>query len=562
MAYSFVTYTGNGSTTEYNISFSDAGSTPSKPYLASSHIKVKVAGSIQDPSTYTINEAGTTAKVVFSSAPVNLAAIRIYRETPKTAAGRLVDFQDGAVLTETDLDNSALQNLYIAQEAQDSGDGGIALDSDNSHWDVESKRLTNLAASVNTNDAVTKGEVDAMALYGGATTNPQVWAFTTENATTSTFTLTSPNPTSAINEVFVVYVDGAIQAPSGDAGSPVRDYKITVTGSTYTLVFETGAFPSNTGNTNCPPNGAKVFVQNFGTTRNVFDAPLDLEAVAAADVPLTLTANSGQTADLLRVNNSAGDTQLAKIDKDGDLTVASVTTAGASTTGSLSVTGVSTLTGNVTLSADITASTGDFIATAGDVTANSGSVTAQKIVTTGISGTPAANAVRAVNLVAENALTANTAAVSGHTTSATLATTGDITAGGRFVGPGMLFASCRFVGRTTSGTAWTRGAWKNLNVSGLTYDASADKYTVTFTNARPDGLSQHFAIIQPCFDAGDTVKAYSFYDRYEEANYGDSDERFIRSIRYHGVSSTKLEIFISSDFTSGQEPQDYMLMVF
>ena len=94
-----VTYTGNASTTGYALPFT---------YIATSHIKAY----LDNVETALFSVSGAT--LTFNSPPGNLVVITIKRITPTDA--RLVDFTDGSVLTEADLDQSADQNFYIAQE--------------------------------------------------------------------------------------------------------------------------------------------------------------------------------------------------------------------------------------------------------------------------------------------------------------------------------------------------------------------------------------------------------------------------------------------------------------
>ena len=133
-----VTYTGNGSTTGYAIPFS---------YIASSHIKAF----INNVATTAFTVSGST--LTFSSAPANSAVIRIERQTPTDA--RLVDFTDGSVLTEADLDQSADQNFFIAQETSDANQSAMTIDTDDK-FDAQSKVIKNVANPVNNNDAVNK----------------------------------------------------------------------------------------------------------------------------------------------------------------------------------------------------------------------------------------------------------------------------------------------------------------------------------------------------------------------------------------------------------------------
>jgi len=136
--YAQITYTGNGSTTSFAIPF---------PFIDSSHVKAYINGTIN--TNFTIS----TSTLVFATAPANGATVRIERQTPIDA--RLVDFQDGSVLTEADLDKSANQSFYIAQEVADDSVNNMAVDVDDK-WDAKSKAIKNLASPVNDNDAVNK----------------------------------------------------------------------------------------------------------------------------------------------------------------------------------------------------------------------------------------------------------------------------------------------------------------------------------------------------------------------------------------------------------------------
>ena len=126
-----VSYTGDGSTTSYSITF---------PFIDSTHIKAFVNG--VESTAFTISSSTLT----FTSAPANSAVIRIERQTPTNA--RLVDFTDGSVLTESDLDRSADQNFFIAQEITDDSASKLGLDTDDK-YNANSKVIKNLANPVN-----------------------------------------------------------------------------------------------------------------------------------------------------------------------------------------------------------------------------------------------------------------------------------------------------------------------------------------------------------------------------------------------------------------------------
>lgn len=136
--YAQVSYTGDGSTTQYAITFD---------YIDSTHVKAYLDGIAT--SAFTVSSSTLT----FTTAPANGVTVRIERATPIDA--RLTDFTDGSVLTEADLDQSANQNFYVAQEITDAQENNLQLDTDDK-FDARSKVIKNVADPVNNTDAVNK----------------------------------------------------------------------------------------------------------------------------------------------------------------------------------------------------------------------------------------------------------------------------------------------------------------------------------------------------------------------------------------------------------------------
>ena len=102
MPYSYATYTGNGSTTQFAVPFG---------YVRREHVFATVA---TVSATFTwVNDS----LIQMTTAPANGAAVRVYRLTPLTAP--LVDFADGATLVAADLDTNARQSIYTQQELDD-----------------------------------------------------------------------------------------------------------------------------------------------------------------------------------------------------------------------------------------------------------------------------------------------------------------------------------------------------------------------------------------------------------------------------------------------------------
>lgn len=101
MAVSIVTYTGDGSTTQYVITFE---------YISRDDVVVTIDGVA---ATFSFVNDTT---VEFSSAPAVDSTIVIKRGTPSEP---LVDFTDGSTLFEADLDLAHQQSRYLAEEARD-----------------------------------------------------------------------------------------------------------------------------------------------------------------------------------------------------------------------------------------------------------------------------------------------------------------------------------------------------------------------------------------------------------------------------------------------------------
>lgn len=132
MALSYVPYLADGVTDIFNIPF---------PYISKSHIQVRINGVLDNNVTFL-----TDATVKTSSMPPDGVIVEVRRVTPNSAL--LVDFADGSLLSEDDLDLFALQTLYVMQETQDFGEGKLSLDSAINQWDADGKRITNMADGI------------------------------------------------------------------------------------------------------------------------------------------------------------------------------------------------------------------------------------------------------------------------------------------------------------------------------------------------------------------------------------------------------------------------------
>lgn len=148
---SFVAFAGDGTTGPFSVPFS---------YLDKAHVGVTVDGVAVGFSWTT-----DSAVALDAAAPAGVL-VEIRRTTPREE--RLVDFTDGSVLLEADLDLGFLQQLYIAQEVLDAVENSVTRASDGTYT-AGGKRITDLADPEDDQDAVTKGYVDAVS--GAASAN-------------------------------------------------------------------------------------------------------------------------------------------------------------------------------------------------------------------------------------------------------------------------------------------------------------------------------------------------------------------------------------------------------
>ena len=152
MPLSYKEITSNGQSTQ-DLSFDF-------DYIEQDHISVYVDGVQKTFSTQWDFTDSNTVHFQSGLHPASGAIIRIERTTPSTT--RIVDFQDGSVLSEKDLDDSARQLFFISQEAADTAGEGItrsATGDFSAQIDGTNRRITNVADPVDAQDVATKNYI-------------------------------------------------------------------------------------------------------------------------------------------------------------------------------------------------------------------------------------------------------------------------------------------------------------------------------------------------------------------------------------------------------------------
>jgi len=145
MALSYQNYTGDNATTQFSIPFT---------YQDTAEISVTVDGVAETGLTFP-----SSSTVQLTSAPATGTLVQVRRSTDLTA--RAVDFASGSVLTEEDLDDSAIQVFHAAQESADRSADAVALDTDNK-WDAQGNVIKNVGTPIANDDAATKAYADGI----------------------------------------------------------------------------------------------------------------------------------------------------------------------------------------------------------------------------------------------------------------------------------------------------------------------------------------------------------------------------------------------------------------
>ncbi|EEE42866.1 phage tail fiber domain-containing protein [Roseibium alexandrii] len=207
MANSFVEHLGDGSTTNFAVSF---------PYLKPEHVSVLVDG-VDTSFTWT-----NDATVQISPAPAIDAVVRIQRSSSPDA--RLVDYQTPAILPEEVLNLDSKQAFYLAQEAVDKttdiiGRSGLS-------WDALGYKLTNVGDPEAGTDVITYSFLYNVFRPELTATYDQVLALSSDIITVSDNISTISDAVSLLQGISAEDI-GAVVAPSGVTVNHVPQWSTT-----------------------------------------------------------------------------------------------------------------------------------------------------------------------------------------------------------------------------------------------------------------------------------------------------------------------------------------------
>lgn len=278
MATTYVDYTATAGQTDFNFSF---------PYLEDSHVAVEVEGVNQVLTTnYTI-ETSPTQKIILSNPTTALAGgelVRIKRVSDPSTD--LVDFVNGSVLTETELDRAYRHNRYLSEEAYDGVNSGLRELEGSTNFNANNKQIKNLADGTLATDAVNKGYVDTQIALTDTNLAGFYKSTHTGNGTDNVFTLSfTPQTTDA--KAYIVSIDGLVQVPDTDytIGATAITFNTIPTNSSEICVVATAAASVATVNeaqvTATGSTTARSLANRFADVVNVLDYGASTTASAA-----------------------------------------------------------------------------------------------------------------------------------------------------------------------------------------------------------------------------------------------------------------------------------------
>jgi hypothetical protein len=325
VAYSYVQYTGNNATTNFAFSF---------PYLDSSHIKVRVDGVI---TPFTFVNSGT---VQISPAPLAGKIIDIRRETPKDIAP--VNFTDGSVLLEQDLDLLAAFNLYTAQESADGVADAIVKDT-TGVWDAQSRRIKDVANPVNANDAVNKNWAETAMSSQLASATTQATISTTKAgeaaASASSASTSASTATTKAGEAAASATSASNSATSATASAATATTKASealasqVAAAASASTASTKASEANTSAGNAAGSASTAATQAGIATTKATEASNSASAAATSASTANTRADSATaSATSAAASAATATTKAAEADADAASAATSASNAASSAT--------------------------------------------------------------------------------------------------------------------------------------------------------------------------------------------------------------------------------------
>ena len=283
MATTYVDYTATASQTDFAFNFE---------YLEDEHVIVEINGTAQLSSAFSI-VTSPAKKVVLNVGATAGDVVRVRRKSqPDT---NLVDFVNGSVLTESELDRAYLHNRYLNEEIAELNDSSLQIEAGGTDWDARTKKIKNLAAPTLTTDATTKDYVDGKFNQAatGTSSPPLKWVFTGTAGADTTYTVTGAEING--DTAYDVSSNGSVLEPTTDytvdPNTDTLTIKTTLTGGEDIVIIQRGfGIPISTGEI----GSAQISADSI-TTAKIADSAVTAAKIGANAVTTAKIADGSVT---------------------------------------------------------------------------------------------------------------------------------------------------------------------------------------------------------------------------------------------------------------------------
>lgn len=311
MATTYVDYTATALQTDFAFNFE---------YLEDEHIIVEINGTAQLSSAFSI-VTSPAKKVVLNVGATAGDVVRVRRKSqPDT---NLVDFVNGSVLTESELDRAYLHNRYLNEEIAELNDASLQIEAGGTDWDARTKKIKNLAAPTLTTDATTKDYVDGKFNQAatGASSPPLKWVFTGTAGADTTYTVTGAEING--DTAYDVSSNGSVLEPTTDytvdPNTDTLTIKTTLTGGEDIVIIQRGfGIPISTGEI-----GSAQISADAITTAKIADSAVTTAKIADGSVTAAKIGANAVTTDKIAdgsVTNAKLATPYVHPNHTGDVT--------------------------------------------------------------------------------------------------------------------------------------------------------------------------------------------------------------------------------------------------